>query len=170
MDSSLLSDKTVVDSIAFGMKVSAERILSNSPAQTCSFLRIGVVPGGFMGAVNAILLTEGIFLENKALVRGGFVAQEDYDGESGDIYCDHLGGRAECTAPTSNIDLWRKTKKLEVSFSQCVEIPMTYFYTRDDKWGLRRPLDLELRLSIVWLVKLLQYNYCIGKLCLRCCI
>lgn len=49
---------TDVDWMPAGTKVSAERILMRNPAQIWSRVRTGVDPGGFTGAVKAILLVE----------------------------------------------------------------------------------------------------------------
>lgn len=46
----------VVDWIVFGMNVSADRILSRCPAQSCARVSTGVAPGGFISAVKATLL------------------------------------------------------------------------------------------------------------------
>lgn len=50
---------TSVDWIAAATKVSADRILRRRPAQIWA-LDSGVVPGGLMGAVKAILLVDDI--------------------------------------------------------------------------------------------------------------
>lgn len=51
---------TFVDWIAAGTKVSADRILRSSPFQICSVVRTGVVPGGLIGAVKAMLFVDDI--------------------------------------------------------------------------------------------------------------
>lgn len=49
---------TDVDWMPAGTKVSAERILMRNPAQIWSRVRTGVDPGGFTGAVKAMLFVE----------------------------------------------------------------------------------------------------------------
>lgn len=51
---------TLVDWIAPGTNVSAERILRRRPFHICSGVTTGVAPGGLIGAVNATLLVEDI--------------------------------------------------------------------------------------------------------------
>lgn len=58
LEGSVELERTVVDWIALGTKVSAEQILSWSMAQIWGRVSVGNAPGGLMGEVNAILFVE----------------------------------------------------------------------------------------------------------------
>lgn len=60
VDGSMVSLVTLVDWIAAGTNVSAERILRRRPFQICSGVRVGVTPGGLIGAVKAMLFVDDI--------------------------------------------------------------------------------------------------------------